>query len=173
MGTRNLTVVVADGENKIAQYCQWDGYPSGQGANILKFLQGIKKKKAGVEYFKKAVRECSFVNDKEYVKIIKRQTGVDVSGDYITYEQSVKIEEKCPELHRDTGAEILNLVYTGRARKLRDSGDFINDKVFCEWAYEVNLDKKTLTVFSGEKKKSYPFSKLPSVKSIEKYFKVE
>ena len=38
MGTRNLTVVVKDGTHKIAQYGQWDGYPSGVGADILTFL---------------------------------------------------------------------------------------------------------------------------------------
>jgi len=38
MGTRNLTMVISDGKTKIAQYGQWDGYPSGQGADILAFL---------------------------------------------------------------------------------------------------------------------------------------
>ena len=28
MGTRNLTCVFKDGEYKVAQYGQWDGYPS-------------------------------------------------------------------------------------------------------------------------------------------------
>ena len=27
MGTRNLTVVYLDGQYKVAQYGQWDGYP--------------------------------------------------------------------------------------------------------------------------------------------------
>lgn len=31
MGTRNPTAVVLDGEYKLAQYGQWDGFPSGQG----------------------------------------------------------------------------------------------------------------------------------------------
>lgn len=33
MGTRNLTCVVLDGEFKVAQYGQWDGYPEGSGYN--------------------------------------------------------------------------------------------------------------------------------------------
>ena len=38
MGTRNLTMVIHKEEPKIAQYGQWDGYPSGQGSTALKFL---------------------------------------------------------------------------------------------------------------------------------------
>ena len=39
MGTRNLTAVMIDGEYKVAQYGQWDGYPSGQGLTCLHFLR--------------------------------------------------------------------------------------------------------------------------------------
>lgn len=39
MGTRNLTCVVVDGEMKVAQYGQWDGYPEGQGATCCEFIQ--------------------------------------------------------------------------------------------------------------------------------------
>jgi hypothetical protein len=42
MGTRNLTCVVIDGQFKVAQYCQWDGYPSGQGATVYKFCKTLK-----------------------------------------------------------------------------------------------------------------------------------
>ena len=38
MGTRNLTCVVEDNKFKLAQYCQWDGYPSGQGKTIRDFI---------------------------------------------------------------------------------------------------------------------------------------
>ena len=30
MGTRNLTIIVEDNKHKVAQYCQWDGYPEGR-----------------------------------------------------------------------------------------------------------------------------------------------
>ena len=41
MGTRHLTAVHVDGEYKIAQYGQWDGYPEGQGMTALTFARRI------------------------------------------------------------------------------------------------------------------------------------
>lgn len=41
MGTRNLTIVHSNGEYKVAQYGQWDGYPEGLGVQLLKYLKGI------------------------------------------------------------------------------------------------------------------------------------
>ena len=41
MGTRNITFVIRNGEKKVAQYCQWDGYPTGRGAEVLKFVHGL------------------------------------------------------------------------------------------------------------------------------------
>ena len=39
MGTRNLTKVIdKEGNIRVAQYGQFDGYPSGQGANIVGFI---------------------------------------------------------------------------------------------------------------------------------------
>lgn len=38
MGTRHLILVWYKGKWHIAQYGQWDGYPEGQGINIVKFL---------------------------------------------------------------------------------------------------------------------------------------
>lgn len=38
MGTRNLIVIYYNGQYILAQYNQWDGYPEGQGVEILKFF---------------------------------------------------------------------------------------------------------------------------------------
>lgn len=43
MGTRNITRVKSNGEVKINQYCQWDGYPTGRGLDVLKFCRDLVK----------------------------------------------------------------------------------------------------------------------------------
>lgn len=53
MGTRHLTCVVKNNEYKVAQYGQWDGYPSGQGVNILNFLKEMSQEK-----FLKGIDNC-------------------------------------------------------------------------------------------------------------------
>jgi len=59
MGTRNLTLVINKvGETKVAQYGQWDGYPSGQGATILNFL----RKKGYKEKLLKALNKVRFLD---------------------------------------------------------------------------------------------------------------
>ena len=45
MGTRNLTIVYSNGEYKVAQYGQWDGYPEGLGVQLLKYLREYLRNK--------------------------------------------------------------------------------------------------------------------------------
>ena len=39
MGTRNITRVILNKEIVVDQYCQWDGYPTGHGENVMKFVK--------------------------------------------------------------------------------------------------------------------------------------
>ena len=40
MGTRHITAVVSEGEFVVAQYGQWDGYPTGAGNDIVAIISG-------------------------------------------------------------------------------------------------------------------------------------
>lgn len=42
MGTRSLTRVIEDGKHYVNMYRQFDGYPSGHGAELAKFLAPIR-----------------------------------------------------------------------------------------------------------------------------------
>lgn len=137
MGTRNLTAVMVDGEYKIAQYGQWDGYPSGQGVTVLDFL-----KNTDLDLFKEACRGTRFLTDAE-LKEIDEKHGRDWINHY-------------PQLSRDNGAKILHLVYGG-VTELKNSISFAGDSLFCEYAYVIDFGLGVFEVYEGFNKK--PISK--------------
>ena len=143
MGTRNLTAVVLDGEYKVAQYCQWDGYPSGQGATIAKFIE----KEMNFKKFKKAVSNCRFITEEEVGNLWK-EAGADSSG-MVSMDVSDSFKEKHPQLHRDTGAEVLKMIQEHNGLKLHNEIEFAADSLFCEWAYVLDLDMKVLEIYRG------------------------
>jgi len=129
MGTRHLTCVVLDGEYAIAQYGQWDGYPSGQGTDILDFL----KKDFDKDLFLKELKSWKTISSEE---------------------ANAFPENSFPNsLNRDTGSKILQLVQDGEVdqeyRVLYNNIKFAQDSLFCEWAYVLNLDTDELEVFQG------------------------
>jgi hypothetical protein len=162
MGTRNLTMVINKGETKVAQYGQWDGYPSGQGANILNFLtflgtdknskdkilkehkendwarnnvkEFLKLKNLSIETFKESLESLSFFNEEE-IDLINKD-----------FDKSLK---QRPYLSRNTASEILWQIAEGNVDKLVNHENFAGDSLFCEWAYVIDLDKNTFEVYRG------------------------
>lgn len=147
MGTRNLTAVQLDGEYKVAQYGQWDGYPSGQGATVLEFLKGIKGKRKRKE-FETKLRASSFATSEE----------LDEVDAIIAAEQIYDSwPQRWPAYTRDTGAKILQLIMNSPPGiKLKNSIEFAADSLFCEFAYVIDLDKNVLEVYKGWNKKPLP-----------------
>lgn len=148
MGTRNLTCVVVDGEYKVAQYCQWDGYPSGEGLEVLGFFE--KNKRMEMSYFKDKVRACGEITPEIHEQYLIN-CGAEPKAEFINMEVNKKYKELYPELHRDTGADILNIINENKDKeiKLKLNLEFAADSLFCEWAYVIDLDKNTLEVYKG------------------------
>ncbi len=142
MGTRNLVCVVKDGEYKVAQYGQWDGYFMGQGVTVCEFLQS-----ADMDTFRKALDDVEYITEAEE-KACWEEFDTDDSG-WVTLEVSDKFGSKYPELSRDTGAGVLQLIYDGDATKLGDSLSFAGDSLMCEFAYVVNMDTEMLEIYQG------------------------
>lgn len=157
MGTRNLTIVIQNGETKIAQYGQWDGYPDGQGMTVLESLQdeGLMQKLANNL---SKVRFIDPVKDKEWLDSYNANAP----------QWSNEPDKRTPEqvrwfksyMHRDIAAKILENVANSEDPEiiLGDESEFLKDNVSCEWAYKINLDKKTLEVYSGGPKFLAAFS---------------
>ena len=131
MGTRNSTIVVQDGLMEVAQYGQWDGYPSNAGVGIVKFLQ-----ETDINKFKEAVSNCTGFTDAEIDK------GVTIADH--------------PHLSRNHGYGILELITDANGLKLHRDTRFVADSLFCEWAYVIDLDKNKLEVYSGYNTKELP-----------------
>lgn len=142
MGARNLTLVMIGGEYKVAQYGQWDGYPSGQGKTALRFLRDEMS-----EQFLTNVCGCREGTDDE-VKATWTEAGADPNTQWVTLDVGNKHTKLYPELSRDTGAGILALIQE-KPRMLALDPNFAADSVFCEWAYVVDLDKMTFEVYKG------------------------
>lgn len=151
MGTRNLTMVIHNGETKIAQYGQLDGYPDGQGATCLNFL-----KEADLEVFKIKLNRCKFLTKRKETEIQNWLESIGCDNGWLNMKQAEQYNKRYPYLGSDHGAGILKEIYEsthrdnkGRTIWLQDSTSFAGDGLFCEWAYVIDLDKNTFEVYEG------------------------
>lgn len=149
MGTRNLTIVRIKGKTKVAQYGQWDGYPTGQGKTIAEFLKIVDLPK-----FKKQVQALKEYKQKEIDKAYK-DAGHD-GGRWVTSDIADKVKKSHPELDRDYGAGILELIHNGITTKVVLNEEFKEDTLMCEYYYTIDLDKDTISMNGG---KEYSFKK--------------
>ena len=166
MGTRNLTMVIdKKGELKIAQYGQWDGYPSGNGVEILEFA----KDKTSLNTLELVLDKVKFFNTENADENIKA-----FIEEYSKREPSYEKEQKDTRteqdkfwfenfISQDVGTDILKntiRLYTDKDFNnlpkefnntiyLYDDSDFGKDSLFCEWAYCINLNTNKLECFKG------------------------
>ena len=152
MGTRNLTVVKdVAGNTKIAQYGQWDGYPSYSGIQALEFLRN----KDWQALLQSKLDLVQFVGDEEVDTLYKQFESTDWENkDFLN---------AYPGLHRDTGIGILAVVANATDTiKSVDNTEFANDTLFCEGIYEVDFSTNKFTTIHDDNKVSYDLDDLPS-----------
>jgi hypothetical protein len=162
MGTRNLTCVVINNEYKLAQYGQWDGYPSGQGVTALEFLHHLNEENA-LDTFKDIITNHVYEVSDEAYKQYWVDAGADPDAEWVGMDVSDKFNENHPALNRSTGAKILSYIYDNNGGEIKSSLDFAANSLFCEWCYVIDLDKNTFEVYKG-------FSKEPLIESDRFFF---
>ena len=141
MGTRHITAVVAEGEFVVAQYGQWDGYPTGAGKDIVAIISGkIDQLKASLKHI---VPVDSDTVERYWSECGAQEWGAD-------RETCQRFKSKYVTLDRDTGPGVLNiLINTEVPVELYLDVDFIGDGLFCEWVYVVDLDSNTFEIYQG------------------------
>ena len=144
MGTRHVITVVKDGEFKLAQYGQWDGYPSGQGPGILKFLRN-----GDVEGFRKNVDLLHFADEAETKALYE---SIGITSEWMNMEQAERLKETFPTLSRDTGSKILSMIADGSAVGSDGRIPTVDMISFvggwdCKWVYCIDLDTDVMEVY--------------------------
>ncbi|KAL1632727.1 hypothetical protein SLS56_003424 [Neofusicoccum ribis] len=149
MGTRHLILVYYKGAYHIAQYGQWDGYPSGQGAIVLAFARdptNITRLKAvidaGLLYEPTEVQIRNYRDEAEtleedwYERYMK--TSILELRRANQEEFRRPMELVCPTLSCYTGARILELAANAEGPFPVVREGF---KGCEEWVYVVDLDE--------------------------------
>jgi len=155
MGTRNLTIVLKDGEHKVAQYCQWDGYPEGQGRTAFNLLKG-----AGT-VVEQSLSKCQWITD-ELVEERWREAHEACDVEFhgmehgVTFDVSDAMKELYPHLQRDCGAMVLDCIINSvDSIHLQDQIEFAANDTFCEWIWLVDFDKRLFQAFEPTKWHEY------------------
>ena len=150
MGTRHSQMVInVEGETKLRQYGQWDGYPSGQGIAILEWLRT-----ANLEKYLEEVNKLRQPTKKEEVEI-------DNLKDW---------EKVYPYLSRNCGSKIHKMIEDGEVEfvYLQDKKDALS---WCEGFYTIDFSKNLFIAEYYDTTKRYRLNDLPSNKKFLKHFK--
>lgn len=138
MGTRHAQYVInKEGERKVAQYGQWDGYPKGQGLDILHFLSTID-----LDKFNNEVSKLRVANDEDYERINKFVDEIEIKK-LSRDEEKMELRSNAEwyALSRDCGSNLHQLVYDGKVQVV----DLIDDEEahkHCVGFYTIDLQKK-------------------------------
>jgi hypothetical protein len=141
MGTKHRQAVLSkDGELKVNQYGQWDGYPDGQGADILEYLKtgDLEKYQANLENIPQATSE--------------QLDAIDELKDW---------KEQYPYLSRDCGSKIHKMIENGHV-KFVDHIDEKEAQVWCEGFYTIDFNKGVFISEYNGKTITYKLDSLPS-----------
>lgn len=141
-------MVVSNGQTKVAQYGQWDHYPSGQGLTVLEFLRDIIAK-GELEKFKERIDSMRWGTEEELQSV----------------REDSNWETNTPWVSRDYGAGILQMIHDGtyyvnnfpseKVKKsthvewLTNHEDFLKDSLFCEGCFVVDLDSRVFEYHEG------------------------
>jgi len=141
MGTRHRQAVISKrGSLKIQQYGQWDGYPSGQGTDILQYLRTGDLK--------------TYQKNLTKVKVITKTQTTEVEADE-------NWPETYPFLSRDCGSNIHKMIEEGTVPFVVHTPEKECEQ-WCEGFYTIDFKNG---VFISEWRgitKAYPLDKLPT-----------
>lgn len=157
MSTRGVTGFVLDGK-RYTMYNHSDSYPEWLGQQMVEFCKTVKDWDAVKEKVKNV----------KLVKNSRKPATKKWAIKYARYWENPNVtlwgqpQPALPDwywlLHNLQGVGILREIIEGNVGHMLDADGFLEDDLFCEWGYLINLDNKTLEVYHDGDKMLYAYN---------------
>ena len=187
MGTRNITNVYIDGVQKLCQYGQWDGYPTGAGRDIMDFLRRSDDERMAGRLRDVELHVCKegdlvyftgYPATDEIADVLRERDDYIHANFRLDYEDNKRAAMKhvtnkfgkdlalrATLATRDTGCDALNLIYDSDCHVdtwtepylLGNDGDWQIEAV-----WKLDYDNKALTGIWHDEIKSWTFDEIRS-----------
>jgi len=140
MGTRHLqTVIDKSGRVRIRQYGQWDGYPEGQGVEILQYLRS-----GDLQKYQSELLKIEQINKKQISEV----------------EMDTNWRQNYPYLDRDCGSNIHQMIEDGKVKFVFFLQ--VGEEDWCEGFYTINFKDRTFTSKYHEVETIFSLDNLPT-----------
>ncbi len=138
MGTRGALGFIKDGKHKVT-YNHFDSYPSGLGNDILEFI-----KDNSLNTLKQLCDNITLVKEDSTPTDLQIQHCKNCGTVDLHVGEQSETDWYC--LLREAQGDLKKY---GQVGFMVDMKNFLQDDLFCEYAYIINLDNATLEVFCG------------------------
>ncbi len=165
MGTRGAFGVRIDNTDKVT-YNHFDSYPAHLGVNLLDQVKAIINK-LGLSGLKQLARELRLVD----ANSIPSEFDIQRLREYLDTAVSTGSANEWYALLRDLHGELGEILT--KAKVMIDNSNFLDDSLFCEYAYIFNLDSNELEVYEGFQKSRPKHSRYKKGPDSSGYYSVE
>ncbi|TAQ87015.1 hypothetical protein B7494_g4645 [Chlorociboria aeruginascens] len=146
MGTRGLVCFIVKGVRH-GTYNHFDSYPSGLGQKIVKFLVALKPEEYATMI--ELLEEIEWVDRDSTPSLpVQHYYSADLGLCDLSYGNRSTEDWYCL-LHKTQGPALLPTIKKGVLKHLIESIDFLEDTLFCEWAYCIDFEKQTLETYAS------------------------
>jgi hypothetical protein len=169
MGTRSAVIIFQDQKAK-GYYNQYDGYPSGVGAEVLDEIKKIDEVENGWKQFADKFRNVKLIdeNTKPSLEVQEKYKAAGFCNLNVSNQSS---EDWYCLLRELQGGAYLPAIMSGALEHMVDGSNFVSDSLFCEYAYVIDLDKMVIEFYKGGQHKKQKGNRFGE-KQSEGYFPV-
>ncbi|RKF59819.1 hypothetical protein OnM2_056055 [Erysiphe neolycopersici] len=148
MGTRGLLGLIIGGKRR-GIYNHWDSYPSGLGKDIVKFILSLKPEQW--DEMVKILNEITWVSQNDEADEATAEKYLALGyGRKRLLEFDDEVDSSWTDLLNDCrGADNLIEMQKGNLKHAIEAVHFHQDTLFCEWAYFIDFEKRTLESYQA------------------------